>query len=397
MILQIAAIVFILAIAFFQVVQGIFSALVMTVLSVFAAIVAMNYYEPLAEVLVAPQPGHAHGAALIALFVLTLLPLRFAADYFLSGNVVFGVWADRIGGGVLGLLTGMICIGILTTAMQMLPFGSSILMYQPFDDTLQRQSSLAPFYPDEFTTGLFSLVSQGSLSGEHSFGQVHQNLLRENHGFRNTGGIGAPNGAPQDSVRVVSAHTFPNDAGGWRKELPLRSALWEESELRMAQVLVLRVQVSQDARGTSQELDKWFRLPATQFQVITRQGRRLYPVAYLTHGRIRESRDLHRAESFSAYYSQGSAGGVTAVTPPLSEGSVKYPQFGQLSVQRPWFSEGGPKWLTIDWVYYLPKDDKALTLVFRRTAQAEIPALSSGNMPGRTNGQLPLLRWIEAN
>jgi hypothetical protein len=86
---------------------------------------------------------------------------------------------------------------------------------------------------------------------------------------------------------------------------------------------------------------------------------------------------------------------MTAVTPPLSEGTAKYPQIGKLSVQRPWFSEGGPKWLTVDWVYYLPKDDKARTLVFRRTAHAPIPALTDGNLPGRRDGQFPLLRWIK--
>jgi hypothetical protein len=390
MILQIAAVVFVLTIAFFQVVQGLYSALVMTVLSLFSAIVAFGYYESLAATILPVLPGYIHGLCLVGLFVLTLIPLRLAADYLIGGNVVLGVWADRIGGGVLGILTGMILIGVLTAGMQMVPFGRSIFLYQPFDDTLQRQSSLAPFYPDEFTVGLFSLVSQGSLRGENSFPQVHENLLRESYGFRNRGSVRALQFTTPDSLKVLLAHTFPNDYAQWRRDLPTKVPFLDETDARLADVLVLRVQVSGIAKGTGESSDTWFRLPATHFQVITEEGRRLFPVAYLTQGRIPAKLAEDLSKSAGGYRQRATSEGYTAIVPPLSQD--KYPKIADFAVQRPWRA-AVDEWLTVDWVFLLPEGDKASKLVFRRVATAEIPTPTTGAMPPR-DGKPALVRWV---
>ena len=145
MVIIILATVMVLGIAFYQVIQGLFSALIMTILTVLCAAVAMGYYEPLASaVLYTRQAETADAVALIALFVLPLLGLRMLVDRLIPGNVVFGRWADRIGGGVLGIFSGLIITGVLMVALQMLPFGASVLGYTPFDDALQRDQSLAP-------------------------------------------------------------------------------------------------------------------------------------------------------------------------------------------------------------------------------------------------------------
>ena len=128
MVLILLALALVIGIAFFQVIQGLFSALIMTILTILSAVVALGYYELLAEMIYEHQPAHADAAALIALFVIPLLTLRVVSDMFIRGNVVLGVWADRIGGGSLGLITGSVMVGILMIALQMLPFGPSVFM-----------------------------------------------------------------------------------------------------------------------------------------------------------------------------------------------------------------------------------------------------------------------------
>ena len=196
----------VLGIAFFQVVQGLFSALIMTILSVICAIAALNFYEPLAEALLYNrQPAYAEAISLVALFVIPLLALRVLFDKFISGNVVMGMWADRIGGGILGLISGMVIVGILTIAAQMLPFKPAILYYTPFDSSLQRISGLHFFYPDEFTVGMAKKFSTGSLKYSQKFATVHDDLLLETYCTRNRAGkLGRADSLP-DSFSVKAA------------------------------------------------------------------------------------------------------------------------------------------------------------------------------------------------
>jgi hypothetical protein len=379
MILQICAAILVLGIAFFQVVQGLFSALIMAVLSIFSAVVAFNYYEPLAELVAPHQPASAHAVSLFGLFVIVLLVLRVLFDLFLSGNVVLGVWADRVGGGVLGLVSGMILVGVLTVSLEMLPWGPSILMYRDFDKTLQRQSSLAPFFPDEFTVGLMGLLSDGSLASGKSWTAQHPNFIRENFGFRNDAGIDARLGAPENSIKVPWAHARPNDRQGWRADLPLELPMLTESEIRDSVVLVVRTQVADSARSEVEGGGNWWRLPATHFQLVTAQGRRLYPVAYLTRGNVTPPR-RGGFDSYKAYRGAGTSEDWTAV-PPEPAKNDDMPQLAQLAVQRKWYSDGGPEWLNVDWVYYLPDGDEPAYLVFRRAWRVKVPEMSLQALP----------------
>ena len=49
MILIVITALFVLGIALFQAVQGLFSALIMSILTILCAVLAFNFYEPLAE------------------------------------------------------------------------------------------------------------------------------------------------------------------------------------------------------------------------------------------------------------------------------------------------------------------------------------------------------------
>lgn len=358
MVIILIALAVVLGIAYSQVVQGLFSALIMTILSIVSAAFAFIYCEPLAELLYKTQPAYADGAALIVLFVLSLLGLRLLYDRFLSANVTLGVWADRIGGGVLGLITGMLLVGMLMIAAQMLPFGQTVLGYRPFDDSLQRDQSLMPFRPDQFTLGVMEGLSAGALKEDRRLGEIHQDLLLEGFCARNTAGKAGRVDALTDSLKIVSVFEPPteNTFTSWMNELPPDAILGRDATTK---VVVVRVTVGDSARGD----DDWWRLSATHFRLVTIKaekmvpssapaGRSCYPVAYL----------LYRGGKWDP------------IVPPKEGTAVQY---AKLIVERS--STGNANQLTIDWVYRIPLDEKPDYLVFRRVAKAEAKTATKSN------------------
>lgn len=262
MVIIILATVLILAIAYFQVVQGLFSAAIMTILSIVCAALALNTYEALGEAFLYSRQGpYADAVALIVLFVLPLLAVRIVLDKFVSANVVFGSWADRIGGGLLGIVTGMVLVGMLLIVMQMLPFGETVLGYRPYDDALRRDQRAWPLYPDEFTVGLARLVSRGALSAEASFDTLHDDLLLEAFCARNTAGKNGGVHAAPDAARVHRAYEPPPEKADWLAKVPEGPG---REAGAITKVVVLQVSVGDSAA----DADQWFRLPGTHFRLV---------------------------------------------------------------------------------------------------------------------------------
>ena len=181
----------VLGIVVFQVAQGLFSATIMTILAVLCTLLAFNYYERLAEYLYGCHPLYADAISLVALLVIPLITLRLVFDTFIRSNIQLGVWADRIGGGLLGLITAMTLVGVVTIAAQMLPFGETILTYSSHTDSLERDQHLWPFRPDEFTLAMVNTLSKAGIGGGRPFESVHDDLLLESFCSRNTAGIHA--------------------------------------------------------------------------------------------------------------------------------------------------------------------------------------------------------------
>jgi len=345
MVLIIVSCLLILAITLYQVVQGIFSALVMAVLTTLCATLAFAAYEPLASLLYETQPAYADAAALIVSFVIPLIVLRLLADRFISGNVVLGLWANRIGGGILGIYIGMVMVGTLMIAVQMLPFGARVITYKPFDDSLQRSSSLAPFYCDEFVAGMMKKLSTGSLSATRELGQHHDNILLEAYCARNTADrYGRTDATPEAIIDAKVYKAADVRLASWRKDIPSSSLLGESG---MVQDVVVRCEVDASARDEKDEKDpeqRW-RLPATQFRLVTKANGSYWPVAYLTY-RAGRNWKAHPA-------------------PKEVDGPV---QLGKLIVVRPATKEA--KSLIVDWVYRIPAEAEPSYIVFRRVAKA---------------------------
>jgi hypothetical protein len=290
MILMIILGLFILGVAFFQAIQGSFSALLMAVLTVLCAALAFNYYEPLANMLLGRQGGYAHGPVLVALFFIPLLALRVAIDRYLPGNVNLGLWPDRLAGFGLGLVTAFIMGGVLVIAMEMLPLPSSIVTWQPYDDTLTVKDEGPPAWASRFTMGVMKYLSTNSLSpisAEGDLDKAHDEIDLENFGVRNR-----PDGSevriPPQALEVSDAcelvdppqpgqATLPPEVKRFLQDIPRTAQMEPQAPSR---VLVVRCWVSSDARDS---VDNYLRLPATQFRLINAAGQSFYPVGYLTY------------------------------------------------------------------------------------------------------------------
>jgi len=341
----------VLGIAFFQAIQGFYNSVIMALLTVLTAALAFTFYEPLAAALLyTRQPSCADAVILIALFVVPLLVFRIFFDRFLIRDLPLGLWTNRIGGGIFGLISGMVLVGVLTVAVQMLPVREKFLYYRPYDDALQRQQRLAPFFPDEFTVGLMNVLSRGGLSAEadKSLRSVHDDLLLELFCARNTAGKGGRVGAPPDAMRVLGVCEPPDHAGAWIEQVPPNPLL---PDADIPKLLIARVQISGDARDE----DNWWRLVGTQFRLVGQSGRGYYPVAYLTY----------EAE-----------GGWQAHAPPIGTDSAP---IAQLIVERAY--SGDTPHLAVDWVYKIAQSDEPAELIFRRVADASIRGVRTDEMP----------------
>jgi uncharacterized membrane protein required for colicin V production len=370
--LAIFCLALILGIIFFQGVQGLFSALIMALCTLAVTLVAFTYFEPLAALLYKyVDPRFAQPVCLVLLTFVPLITLRFVLDKFLPGNVVPTVWMDRIAGGAFGVVTALLLTGVWAIAVQMLPWvGGVALGYQAFDDNLGRSGSFLVDAPTSFTLGTVKLMSSGSgLRGTQSFASLHDDLAMEMWAAANCdeqGGAPAQKSWRGDEIKIPiirrnsvkpgclniqkvvdATKEMLND----KSRLGTRAAPWPMDNTALdgrSRVFVARVNVTKDAADE----DQWWRLRATQFRLVTRDGGSFYPVGYLLR-----------------------KGGWSLVEDANG--------IGRLEVNRKFDKE--PQ-LTVDWVYRVPnlpgdQGREPWFMSFRRIAEAPIGHVADG-MPG---------------
>jgi hypothetical protein len=394
MILIIIATLLVLAVAAFHFAQGLFSSIIMAVLATLCAVLALNFYQPLAEMMFPKHSAWAEGVMLALLFGLPLGGLRVGFDYLARKNVIYSVWVDRIGGGVAGLWVGLMVTGILMICFQLLPFDASILTYKPYSDTLQRQAHLGPFAPDELVLNVASALSGGSLSGRSDFAADHDNFVLMTFTERNRAGRPANRVCLEDQFHVLAAYELaPDDP--WLEQLedivsPTAPAATDETR-----IVIVRIAVGDDLQSRFGNTKFWV-LPATNFRLVGPDDTSAWPVAYLAFpnetSRRRLSLDRWHWEAFTPQMIEG----VTAVTElAVVRPGTESVGLGDVASAEPVNGRG----LVVDWVYRLPRidamegdeddnadadeaaDAPAMTLVFRRGVQADLPAIQVGRPP----------------
>lgn len=284
------------AIAFFQATQGLFSALLMMLLTVCCAALALGVHEYVAILWLAPRwrPDFALALALGLTFSLSLLILRAAADNLIRRACLLPSWVDRIGGGVCGLITGMTIVGVLALCLQLIPFGGSFLGYarvelpvrelpedqtgdpKPPDPTKPEEELW--FTPDRFVVGMLGLYSDGLFSGKRSFNAENPDYVQA-VGWRNAVPLEVPRYAPAKSIELKRfepiAYVYSEEMVGSRDDPPEYKPInpAEGHKYFMARVLL---------KKESQGLAKSHLFTLRQFRLVGADERRLkqyYPIA----------------------------------------------------------------------------------------------------------------------
>lgn len=181
--LNLLVLLMLVLITFFLSMQGLFSAMIVLVVSVISAVVAFGFYENLYTGLLAQWlPAEGQAVSLMALFLVSLLVLRVVLDTAIKGNVQLPHRVNQIGGAAFGFFAAMVMTGTSVTAIQMLPFDREVLGFARHEMAGERlATSSVWFSPDRFAVGLAGTILDGSLSGKAprtgQFQDVHPDLL----------------------------------------------------------------------------------------------------------------------------------------------------------------------------------------------------------------------------
>jgi hypothetical protein len=190
---SLAVILIILGCAAFQYFKGTFIRAVVTILiAICAGIAAFGFFEILANIFISRGESGSFLSIVpwaqplcFALIFIIVFGAMQTGMIFLTHNqrVDFGFLPERIGRVVCGIILGLLISGFLLTALGMAPLPSKY-PYQRFDDKRNKVLLNA----DGFVTGLFSIISKGSMSGKRSFATIHPDFIDQTHLNRMTSG-----------------------------------------------------------------------------------------------------------------------------------------------------------------------------------------------------------------
>jgi hypothetical protein len=172
MIISLVSIVLVLLIALAWVRYGFFSALIHLVSTLIAGAIAFAAWEPLSlwllTVVDKPTewlPGSAWAIGLVLPFVVALFLVRGTLDRIIRANVKVLPVVDYIGGGVLGLASGVISTGILVVGLSYLrvDYVDSQSFVSEGTGSVRREGGLwVPF--DKITVAFYGHLSERALS-----------------------------------------------------------------------------------------------------------------------------------------------------------------------------------------------------------------------------------------
>ncbi|MBN2590627.1 MAG: CvpA family protein [Sedimentisphaerales bacterium] len=188
------------------------------IVAICALIAAFSFFEFLANFIISRADkgslvsivNLAQPICFTLVFIIVFAVLQTLAIYLTREEVDLGLWPERIGRAVCGLILGFIVSGVFVTVLAMVPSLPMKLPYERFEAASPKPGDPKKvlFNADGFVTNLFSTVSNGSLSNKRSFSVLHANYLDQI--FMNR--------LPEDTSILTSstpAITIPSDKAVW--------------------------------------------------------------------------------------------------------------------------------------------------------------------------------------
>lgn len=177
--------VLILTLAFFYLKCTMMQSLITLWSAVVSTILAFSFYENAADLFISRGYGlqWALVGSYVVLFIVSFAVLRSACEYLVGVNIDLGSKVKASAAVICGLLTGLVFSGNLLVAMGLLPLQGSVF-YSRFDPAgpVNPTSPKAPaLSTDGFVSGLYGLISSGSMSSGKSFNVLHADYLTHIH------------------------------------------------------------------------------------------------------------------------------------------------------------------------------------------------------------------------
>lgn len=161
-------------------------ALASIIIAVVSGVIAFAFFEGFANMLISRGASGtllsiapwAQTLCFVLIYIVVFAVMQTGATFLLKDTAKFEFLCECIGRIACGVVLGFVVSGFLLTALAMGP----LPLKYPYERFNPR--SLKPDDPggvllnaDGFATGLFSMVSKGSLSGKRSFATMHPNYL----------------------------------------------------------------------------------------------------------------------------------------------------------------------------------------------------------------------------
>ncbi|MDX1683563.1 MAG: hypothetical protein R3336_10605, partial [Phycisphaeraceae bacterium] len=133
MMMNLLLVAFILAMVYWWALQGLFSSMLHLMVVILAGSLAFAVWETLVmTTLIHQMPAMAWGVGLLAPFVLFVIALRVILEKLAPRNVFFFDIANKVGGGLFGLFSGILVAGFTLIGIGFMPLPASVLGYQPY-------------------------------------------------------------------------------------------------------------------------------------------------------------------------------------------------------------------------------------------------------------------------
>lgn len=270
--------------------EGLFSALIHLLLTVFAALLAVAVWEPVTQgLLVGWMPEYAWGVGLLAPFAVILFGLRVLFDKAVLGNLHINEALSRIGGGLCGLGSGVLTAGMLVIGLGFTGGLTSHIGYEGYavgEDQRPEHASPLMLPVDALTArflGELGAGAWGPIGGGPSMPQIHPDLAAEASLFAQAPFSGTRRGMRPEDVSI------PGEDGYFRlSEMPAKIRENLPDSAPAGETAIVTTEIA--AQGGVTDAEGIFRIGRPQIALICEDtqgaGRVIHPIGYIQRGAV---------------------------------------------------------------------------------------------------------------
>ncbi len=367
---SLAVVIIILGCVAYQYFKGtLLSAFATIIIAIFAGITAFGFFEILANVFISRGDTSkflsilpwAQPLCFALIFILVFGALQTGMVFLTHYQPIdLGFLPERIGRVVCGIFLGLLLSGFLLTTLGMAPLPNKY-PYQRFDG---KQNKVL-LNTDGFATGLFGIISKGSLSGKRSFTTIHPDFIDQIHLNRQISGTSIV-------TSKTPAISLPK---------PTEPAVWPAPESVNEQIRQLVSDLNRQGKLKDESTNKLIAMPgpaSNDYQpTIVRVGinrTALSSKAEINGGAftLSQLKLICKQQGYDEEPSAGTGINIYPIGHLKAAGKIQVSTEIQLDIRDDFENNAREKW--IDFVFCVPRDYVPTLLEFKQNSIVEIPS-----------------------